>query len=413
MKNLSRNQIITILLVILMALLLIIGLVISLRIRQVSQAPDDSFAFPPPPAGSPTDPSFLSCYDGCMPSCLAGATAGDRANDPAAQESWRNGCPDGCRRQCTQSGEFDVNGSCSLINDGGINGCIVVRANDGNSTNSCDNNINIYRFTRPMNGPNDDCFTGDNQFLQWPNAGPGRYCASDIVEPCQCTQIDYTYPNGDVLGVKAGRWVAACSECGAVCSGTGQSTCNEGLTCSNSRCVLPECAANPSLCAANRCSLLSTPVCGDPDFVPGPGQCSPRNTATCNANCQPIVPNPICGQACDANTPCSGGAVCDSSINTCVIPECLGRDDCINNGCALPNTAIFGDGRDVVLLGTLLIIVGLFINYKVPTMLFNSIDVSMQNQVNLSKRKTREKLNNTLGSKLGRRFEKKLKNIDK
>lgn len=43
-------------------------------------------------------------------------------------------------------------------------------------------------------------------------------------------------------------------------------------------------------CDAN-CNITTAtadPVCGDPDFVPGPGQCSPPNTANCDATCTPI-----------------------------------------------------------------------------------------------------------------------------
>lgn len=297
---------------------------------------------------------------------------------------------------------------CVVRNDGGVNGCILVEGNAQGQT-QCVPSVNIYKFSRPMKGPNDDCFTSDNQFLQWQNAGPGRYCASDIVQSCECVQIDYRKPSGQDIGVKAGKWDATCTDCGSYCEGTGQSWCANGYTCQNNKCILNECAANPAACNADLCSvkvlkqcgaactgtgqgdcqssfvcsnnvcklptcatnpelcnadLCSTKAkCGEPGFVPGPGQCANPGTTTCDAQCRPISENVLCGQRCGEGRICSDGSVCDTTKNVCVIQQCVGRNDCVNNGCKLPESAIFNDERDYVIYGIMFMLLG-FIAYK-------------------------------------------------
>lgn len=301
------------------------------------------------------------------------------------------------------------NNQCVVRNDGGVNGCILVEGNTPGQSQCVNPSVNIYKFSRPMKGPNDDCFTGDNQFLQWPNAGPGRYCASDIVQACECVQIDYRTPGGQDIGVKAGKWQASCATCGAYCEGTGQSWCATGNTCVNNKCVLDSCATNPASCNADLCSVKvlkqcgaactgagqgdcsagnacnnnvcklpacatnpelcnadlcsSKATCGQPGFVPGPNQCTNPGTPTCDAQCRPISENIICGQVCGDGKTCSDGSVCDTTKNICVIQQCVGRNDCTNNGCQLPQSAIFNDERDYIVYGIMLMLLG-FISYK-------------------------------------------------
>jgi hypothetical protein len=120
--------------------------------------------------------------------------------------------------------------------------------------------------------------------------------------------------------------------CGGACIGTGQSNCPINHTCSNNKCVFNSCLQTGITCAADQCSVVTTPT-------PQP---------------QPQV---SCGGSCTTNANCPGNHTC--SAGKCVLNSCIGNAACTNNGCTLPQTAVISDSLDGIIFGFLFIILGL------------------------------------------------------
>lgn len=116
------------------------------------------------------------------------------------------------------------------------------------------------------------------------------------------------------------------AQCGETCGGTSGNTCAAGSACTNGKCVLNVCAADPSKCEADLCTLDDAPVCGDGAVNQASEQCDDGNTANgdgCSSTCQVETTDPVCGdgtvnqssEQCDDGNTANG----DGCSSTCQV----------------------------------------------------------------------------------------------
>lgn len=105
------------------------------------------------------------------------------------------------------------------------------------------------------------------------------------------------------------------------------------------------------------------------------------NIGSCQDNCIPQ----FCGQPCGGKDglTCPNNHVCDPSTKKCVLNACLNDPTCTDNGCKLPESAIFGDSRDYLIYAALLMILGI-IMYKWNILKFAYNSKELVNELNHS-----------------------------
>lgn len=143
---------------------------------------------------------------------------------------------------------------------------------------------------------------------------------------------------------------------GATCSSGGGTVCNGNGSCvqcvNATQCGTPA-VCNTKSCVANQCVngfSPSTQQCGGgtcasgtaqlPDFCNGSGTCVDAGTESCS----PYVCGPAaCTGSCSSDAGCSGGAICDTGLATCVPngPTCTNYCNTIAADCLSPYAQYF------------------------------------------------------------------------
>lgn len=172
-------------------------------------------------------------------------------------------------------------------------------------------------------------------------------------------------------------------QCGATCSSNFD--CPLDSVCGSSgACELIECAANPSLCMADLCTLMSDASdTGDATGGTGTGAGTGAGAGTGTGTGTGTTDNstapgtlPVtggeprtCGQACTATSDCAAGLTCGAATGVCTDSQCVtsGAPNC-QNGCyvppttaptsgdaKLPDTALISEEVDLLILGTLFV----------------------------------------------------------
>lgn len=230
----------------------------------------------------------------------------------------------------------------------------------GNSFTLSGNNCNTSYFIEVYNG--DVCptnaengekvahYAAENNKTYSPNPSPGK-----------CQQVDHV-----AIGQLEGGGVCACAEappppppprqCAQSCGGD-IGNCASGLTCQSGKCVLNACVSDPSKCAGDKCSILSTAqcggACGSNVAVCSSGQSCVNNKCAlnnCLANpsacttdlCQ-ALPTAQCGDSCGPNTAlCPNNHTCQTG--KCVLNSCLPESAiCDQDNCNLLPTVECGE----------------------------------------------------------------------
>lgn len=356
------------------------------------------------------------CINGCGDACnrlcnsdVNGDTCGD--NECTGGENAGN-CPGDCGGSSGNDDDDDDNGnndggnnnnggSGSDNNGGSNNDSCEVSAPDGIfgkiEISGCDGTFELLRFTRTMNGPDDDCFVNqsDQENFSTVRVGNGTHSANPGT--CQCQQIDVIDDNGLInqgaflAGVKDGNWSDSCV---ATTGGNDDDDDNNngGFICNNNfQCVRVSGSGDYSSrgsCETN--CIEDQPICGDmcssDSMCPTGHSCVNSFCAldgctgdNCFNGCSPLCAGPC--DATDANS-CPQDHVCSPETELCILAECteLGVN-CDTQQCRviLPETSLFDEDNRNLMIGILMIItaillvrfniIGAILNFNFPELI--------------------------------------------